>query len=238
MLLRLRPSRCSEPMELDGSAAKAGVQASLILGRNGFDQRAGIVAEARRGGPQRGPLWIVAHHANRWARPPGCAWVSPPGNLSATLLLTDPAPNAHVAQLSFVVALAVHDAICDAAPMIGPRLKLKWPNDVLCGGAKIAGILLEGEGKRVTVAPASASTAAHHPETDTEYPAMDFAEYRWFPAVSRPCGLVHGFITGHGGADFAVGARRGLCLHSRRLAQAGRRRRTATSASACMTRES
>jgi BirA family biotin operon repressor/biotin-[acetyl-CoA-carboxylase] ligase len=71
-----------------------------------------------------------------------------------------------------VVALAVHDAIAEAAAMLGPRLSLKWPNDVLCGGAKLCGILLEGEGP--AIAAGIGINCAHHPE-GTEYPATDLA---------------------------------------------------------------
>ena len=56
--------------------------------------------------------------------------------------------------------------------MLGPRLTLKWPNDVLCGGAKLSGILLEGEGN--TVAVGIGVNCAHHPG-NLEYPATDLA---------------------------------------------------------------
>lgn len=153
-------------MELDGSAAKAGVRL-ITLDETG-STNAQALAKARQG--ERGPLWIVAHTQTAGRGRRGRAWVSKPGNLYATLLLIDPAPSARVAQLSFVVALAVHDAICDVAPALGPRLKLKWPNDVLCGGAKLSGILLEGEGS--AVAAGIGVNCAHHPEA-TEYPATD-----------------------------------------------------------------
>src|SRR3569623_2467599 len=100
-------------------------------------------ALARAG--ERGPVWITAarQEAGRGRR--GKGWVSPPGNLYASLLLTDPAPPAVAAQLSFVAALALHDAIAECAPQLGPALKVKWPNDLLLGAAKIAGILIEAE---------------------------------------------------------------------------------------------
>jgi BirA family biotin operon repressor/biotin-[acetyl-CoA-carboxylase] ligase len=153
-------------MELDGSAAKAGVRL-ITLDETG-STNAQALAKAREG--EHGPLWIVAHTQTAGRGRRGREWVSKPGNLYATLLLTEPAPGARVAQLSFVVALAVHDAIREAAPALGPGLKLKWPNDVLYGGAKLAGILLEGEG--CAVAAGIGVNCAHHPEA-TEYPATD-----------------------------------------------------------------
>src|SRR5262249_48513827 len=97
------------------------------------------------------------------------------GNLHATLLLTDPAPPECAAQLSFVAALAVHDAVAACAPALAPRLALKWPNDVLLDGAKLAGILIEAEGTRpLMVAVGIGVNCGHHPAT-TAFPATDLA---------------------------------------------------------------
>jgi BirA family biotin operon repressor/biotin-[acetyl-CoA-carboxylase] ligase len=72
----------------------------------------------------------------------GRVWCSPPGNLYVSLLFRPERPLAEAATLSLVVGLSLVDAIeAAAAPSIG--LRLKWPNDVLAGEAKIAGILLE-----------------------------------------------------------------------------------------------
>jgi len=153
-------------MELDGSAAKAGVK--LLTFEELTSTNARALEEARRG--ERGPLWIVAKTQSAGRGRRGREWVSKPGNLYATLLLADPAPGSHVAQLSFVAALAVHDTVAETAAMLGPHLTLKWPNDVLCGGAKLSGILLEGEGNAVALG--IGVNCAHHPE-GTEYPATD-----------------------------------------------------------------
>jgi BirA family biotin operon repressor/biotin-[acetyl-CoA-carboxylase] ligase len=72
----------------------------------------------------------------RRARP----WASPRGNLYASLVM--PAP-ADPALRSFVAALALIDAL-DAVTGLPAALALKWPNDVLLNGGKVAGILLEG----------------------------------------------------------------------------------------------
>jgi BirA family biotin operon repressor/biotin-[acetyl-CoA-carboxylase] ligase len=124
---------------------------------------------------EAGPLWIAAVQQTAGRGRRGRSWMSPPGNLHASLLLTDPSPSAAAPQLAFVAGLAVHDACAALAPGLAGSLALKWPNDMLCGGAKIAGILIEGEGEVVTVAIGIGVNCRHHPFT-VELPATDFAE--------------------------------------------------------------
>ena len=132
------------------------------------------LSRARAG--ERGPFWVTAsvQTAGRGRR--GRSWVSEPGNLYATLLLSEPCPPARAADLSFVAALAVHDAIVAAAPACAPRLLLKWPNDVLVGGRKCAGILVEGEGAAggFIAAIGIGVNCARHPG-DAVFPATDLA---------------------------------------------------------------
>jgi BirA family transcriptional regulator, biotin operon repressor / biotin---[acetyl-CoA-carboxylase] ligase len=129
------------------------------------------LARARAGEP--GPLWITAgaQTAGRGRR--GSAWTSPPGNLYASLLVSEPSPKPLAPQLSFVAALALHDALCDCAPQLGPRFKLKWPNDLLFGPDKLAGILIEGESEPVfAVVVGFGVNCASHP-LNTIFPATD-----------------------------------------------------------------
>ena len=70
----------------------------------------------------------------------GRVWLSQPGNLHATIVLRPPADPRRAPELGFVTALAVAEAV-DAVACC--RTSLKWPNDVLHGGAKLAGILME-----------------------------------------------------------------------------------------------
>ncbi len=101
------------------------------------------LAKAREGDP--GNLWITANRQLSGRARRGRHWVSEPGNLYASLLLIDPAPVAALASLPLVVALAVHAAIRSVLPPGSRQPSIKWPNDVLIDGAKVSGILLEGE---------------------------------------------------------------------------------------------
>lgn len=71
----------------------------------------------------------------------GRVWESPAGNLSCSVLVRVGGPWGEAGQLSFVVGVALHEALTALAP--GLDVALKWPNDILLGGRKLAGILLE-----------------------------------------------------------------------------------------------
>src|SRR5215813_8228038 len=166
-----RQSHCSEPMELAPAAAAAGV--GLIACDMIASTNSEALAYARAG--EQGPLWITARAQTAGRGRRGRTWVSEPGNLYGTLLLTDPAPPERAAQLSFVAALATHDAVSACAPALGGRLTFKWPNDVLLDGAKLAGILIEAEGTRpLLVAVGIGVNCRHHPAA-TESLAIDLA---------------------------------------------------------------
>lgn len=98
--------------------------------------------EARRRAEAGGPdgTWIVAKRQTAGRGRRGRSWDTGAGNFAGTLLLRPQGEAAEVAQLSFVAALAVADML-SALGLSG--IALKWPNDVLAGGEKIAGILLE-----------------------------------------------------------------------------------------------
>ena len=101
----------------------------------------------------------------------GRPWISEPGNLNMTAILYEARPLSDCAQLSFVAALALADAIGHSG------VTLKWPNDVLLGGAKTAGILLEGGGTapRPWTLLGIGVNVAHYP-AGTSYPATCLAK--------------------------------------------------------------
>ncbi|HOV04724.1 MAG TPA: biotin--[acetyl-CoA-carboxylase] ligase [Hyphomicrobiales bacterium] len=122
------------------------------------------------------PFWLTAGRqvAGRGRR--GRSWTSEPGNLYSSLVLVEPAPAEHLGALPLVVGLGVHRAVAGLAGLDPARLRVKWPNDVLLDGKKIAGILIEANeiaGRR-TVVVGIGVNCAHHPE-GTEWPATSLA---------------------------------------------------------------
>jgi BirA family transcriptional regulator, biotin operon repressor / biotin---[acetyl-CoA-carboxylase] ligase len=122
--------------------------------------------EARRMAAEGAPHGTVIHADEQISGRGRLAhtWFSPPGNLYLSILLRTGQPVARTAELSFLAALAVADTVEALLPR-QTRAMLKWPNDVLVSGAKIAGILLEqvddativGIGLNVLEAPSNAA---------------------------------------------------------------------------------
>jgi BirA family biotin operon repressor/biotin-[acetyl-CoA-carboxylase] ligase len=124
-------------------------------------------------------------------------WQGASENLAATLLLTTQKPPMQAAQVAFVAALAAADLAAAFAP--SAAVSLKWPNDVLIGGAKACGVLVEsgaapagglwlaiGVGANLAAAPADtpypATTLAAHgvkPTPDAALEALDEAFAHW-----------------------------------------------------------
>src|SRR5215467_10160094 len=156
-------------MQLDPRASAAGVR--LVSHELLVSTNVEALTLARAG--ERGPLWVTAGRQSAGRGRRGRSWVSEPGNLFASLLLTDPAPPEHWSELSFVAALAIHDAVADLAPSVRPQLAIKWPNDMLLADAKFAGILTEAEGVDTVVIGIGINCTSH--PADTEYPATDLA---------------------------------------------------------------
>ncbi|MBV9246214.1 MAG: biotin--[acetyl-CoA-carboxylase] ligase [Methylobacteriaceae bacterium] len=159
-------------LELDADAKARGFRLAAIesigsTNDEGLDRAA--VGDAGR-------LWIVAKTQTGGRGRRGRRWLSPPGNLYATLLLIDAGPVARLAELGFVAGVAIASTLRDLG-LASDRFAIKWPNDLLAGRAKFAGILLEA---RQMPARAHATVVgigvncAWHPD-DLAYPATDLA---------------------------------------------------------------
>jgi BirA family biotin operon repressor/biotin-[acetyl-CoA-carboxylase] ligase len=123
------------------------------------------VAALARDGAEEG-LWLRAARQSGGRGRQGREWHSPEGNLYASTLVRlrpgdPPAPT-----LALVAAVALHEVACAFAP--DASILIKWPNDLLAGGAKLSGILLERIGDAVVIG--LGVNLAEHPDA-TERPA-------------------------------------------------------------------
>jgi BirA family biotin operon repressor/biotin-[acetyl-CoA-carboxylase] ligase len=88
-------------------------------------------------------LAILARRQSAGRGRAGRGWSSPEGNLYLSLLLRPTAPARCSGQWGLLAGVALAEAAAARDPDAG-ALRLKWPNDLLRHGAKVAGILTEG----------------------------------------------------------------------------------------------
>ena len=139
------------------------------------------IESARTG--ERGPIWFVTSEQTAGRGRRQRAWISPRGNLAASVLeVVDVAP-AVAATIGFAAGLAEEAALekvsLEAALRLGPdrpRYALKWPNDVLANGKKLVGIGLEAEavGDRLAIVVGIGTNIVAAPE-GTPTPAVSLA---------------------------------------------------------------
>lgn len=157
-------------MKLDERAIRAGYRI------NCYDTLASTNDEAlrRAHAGDRGRLWIVAAQQTVGRGRQGRSWSSPPGNVYASLLLVDPAPPAVAPQLGLVAGVALRDALATCAGA-DDLIRIKWPNDIVHQGAKLAGILVEGvrcrDGRFACVLGFGVNRVSH--PSDLPYAATD-----------------------------------------------------------------
>jgi BirA family biotin operon repressor/biotin-[acetyl-CoA-carboxylase] ligase len=117
-------------------------------------------------------VWLRAERQTAGRGRQGRNWASPPGNLYASTLVrlrpTDPSP----ATLGLVAAVALDEAVRVHARDV--PLAIKWPNDLLLGGAKLSGILLERVEDAVVLG--IGVNLAHHPDL-ADRPTTSLAEH-------------------------------------------------------------
>lgn len=117
-----------------------------------------MLAMGRDGAPEG--TWLRAENQTGGKGRSGRQWISPPGNLYATTLVRLQPSDPSAPSLALVAAIALHEIASAYAQ--GRALTIKWPNDLLHDGAKLAGILLEREGDNVVVG--IGVNLAHHPD--------------------------------------------------------------------------
>lgn len=111
-----------------------------------LDEVDSTMAEAaRRADSLMRPTWIMARKQTDARGRRGKHWSSPDGNFAATFVMKPGGAPASAALRSFTAANALYEAL--ALKVDRDLLSLKWPNDVLLNGGKVAGILLESVGR-------------------------------------------------------------------------------------------
>jgi len=129
---------------------------------------ADLLTEARSGAPEG--AWLRAEAQSGGRGRVGRVWLSPPGNLYASTIMRLHRGEPEPATLALVAAVALEEvATAYATPGL---LQLKWPNDLMVGPAKLAGILLERAGDAVVIG--FGVNLANHPE-NLERPTASFA---------------------------------------------------------------
>jgi BirA family biotin operon repressor/biotin-[acetyl-CoA-carboxylase] ligase len=132
--------------------------------------------EARRladaGAPHGTAVQASEQTAGRGRR--GRAWFSPVGNLHLSMLLDAGAEPARASELAFVAAVSLREALATLAPEA--TFACKWPNDILCGGAKVAGMLLENH-KPMVILGIGVNVIAAPPESEVQYKATSLAAH-------------------------------------------------------------
>jgi len=111
-------------------------QKILVLDETGSTNQ-DIMQQAEAGADEG--LVIFANRQRHGKGRLGRVWHTMPESLAGSVLLQPDLPPEQVPQLSLLTAVALHDALAAYAPDI----RIKWPNDVLFHGAKVAGILTE-----------------------------------------------------------------------------------------------
>ena len=99
---------------------------------------------ARASSPRAAPLEgevVIAEAQTQGRGRLGRHWVSPPFvNLYFSMVLRPKLPPAHAPQITLMAAVALADTV---AAFIAEPPAIKWPNDILVDGKKLAGILTE-----------------------------------------------------------------------------------------------
>ena len=136
-------------LDLQGAAALV-VARGTALGRpmhllasttSSNDEAKRAARGGARSGAPHGATWVTEEQTAGRGRQ-GRTWWAPPGeSLLFSVLLREAPPPSRLPQVALVAGLAVHDAVTRAAP--GADVKIKWPNDVVVAGKKVAGVLVE-----------------------------------------------------------------------------------------------
>ncbi len=148
---------------------------ALELGEQGEPEGTVVVAEVQTAGRGRmGRPWASAPHLGLWT----------------SVLLRPPLRTGEASLLSQLAAVSLAEAVTEVDPAVVPRIK--WPNDLMLAGKKVAGILVEvkAEGERVIYAVVGIGVNCNH--TLADFPdSLQVSATSLALAVGRPVSRLH-----------------------------------------------
>ena len=109
-----------------------------------------LVKDAIRAGEREG-LVVTALTQGRGYGRTGHEWKSPLGGLYFSILLRPGVEMEQLPTLSQVCSYAIREALGDLDSELNDKVRIKWPNDVMCNGSKLCGVSLENLGGAVCV---------------------------------------------------------------------------------------
>lgn len=194
-------------------------------GRHVFDVLDSTLSEAARMAPTLyGPAWILALEQTNARGRRGRAWSTPRGNFAGTLIMRRKEEPGVAALRSFVTSLALYRTFV-AVTGQADAFALKWPNDVLLKGGKVAGILLESIGDHLVIG--IGVNLAHAPGADevearaltpmslAETLDIDVAPEVFLDVLAAEYAALEAQFTAHGFAPI----RRGWLSHAAKLGE-------------------
>ncbi|MCX7559441.1 biotin--[acetyl-CoA-carboxylase] ligase [Sulfitobacter sp. F26204] len=194
-------------------------------GRHVLDVVDSTLSEAARLLPDlAGPTWILALEQTEARGRRGRAWATPRGNFAGTLVMRRAETPAVAALRSFVTSLALLRSFAAVTGM-PDAFALKWPNDVLLNGGKVAGILLESIGDHLVIGvgvnlvhaprPDQVEAGALRPVSLAGELGVDVSPEVFLDTLAAQYAILENQFTAHGFAPI----RRGWLDHAAKLGE-------------------
>lgn len=145
------------------------------LGDRGEPEGTVVVAESQTAGRGRmGRSWVSAPHVGLWT----------------SILFRPPMRTGEATLLSQLAAVSVAEAVAEIGPPVAPRIK--WPNDILLGERKVAGILVEAKGEAEQIHYAVVGIGLNCNQTLADFPAsLQASATSLAMAVGKPVSRLH-----------------------------------------------
>jgi BirA family biotin operon repressor/biotin-[acetyl-CoA-carboxylase] ligase len=193
--------------------------------RHVFDSVGSTLTEAARMAPDlAGPAWLLALEQTAARGRRGRSWATPRGNFAGTLIMRRIEPPGVAALRSFVTSLALYRAFAQVTGQ-PDAFALKWPNDVLLNGGKVAGILLESIGDHLIIGigvnlafapdPSEVEDRALRPMSLARDAQMDVAPEVFLDVLAGEYAILEDQFTIHGFAPI----RRAWLAHAAKLGE-------------------